>query len=727
MRTSLSGLVAGLIVLSNFSGAAASLHHSDSFERRAHHASSISKRAPDWPVHYWETKIRGVSLAGWLTLEPWITPSIFTSQENSNIVDEYTLAQYGNRDTVHKALVNHWSSFITKDDFQKIKDAGLNHVKIPIGYWAWDVSQGEPYHQGQLFYLDQAVGWARDLGLKVMITLQGLPGSQNGFDGSGQKGTVNWHENKQNVDRSSNIVKVLASWYSAQTDVVVAIESIASPAGWTGDNFMQVLRQYYLDSYGNIRYPYATASQGAIVQVIADAGMSLSSWRGFAPPASFDGVMIDTHYYSIWCPDCPSRTFDQHIAAVCQQNATLADSELWTVVGEWTLSTTDCANLQFAALGGSTFDGSAAGSSKHGDCSLMTGDGSKFSDDFKKFMRMFFEAQTSTFEANSVGWIYNTWKTESAAESSYSAGLAGGWIPSDVTQRVYPNICSGTPFVNATAPVVNVTAPSTNLTTPVVNVTSPSANLTTPVVNNATTLTRCGRVVPQDAKGVTINMRIEGKTRTVYEGSLFTTVHNFTLTTPNGVFNDLHCDGTNSGYKLPGAPYTTSISAIDDASCDAKFDWTGYLLEGIDGPSTYSMVYKSIGPADQNGQSWSAYISDVLVGDPCSSPVKEGDEVIVFVTDGITYNPYYSILKLEGGTTGTVGQPISLKITDRKSSSPAGGAIVTELDDATISGTAGSDGLVSLTFNKAGTYNVKAEKGGSVRSNRLTIVVTAAP
>ncbi|KAK7037510.1 hypothetical protein VNI00_011002 [Paramarasmius palmivorus] len=477
MRTFISGLLAGLIVLTNFSGTSATLRRSG----RAKHAA-LSKRAPDWPVHYWETKIRGVSLAGWLVLEPWITPSIFTSQDSSNIVDEYTLSQYGNRDVVQATLADHWNTFITKDDFQKIKDAGLNHVKIPIGYWAWDISQGEPYHQGQLFYLNQAVGWARDLGLKIIITLQGLPGSQNGFDGSGQKGDISWHKNKQNIDRSSNIVKTLATWYSAQTDVVVAIESIASPAGWVGDDFMNVLRQYYLDSYGNIRYPYATASQGAIVQIIPDAGLSLSSWKGFEPPGSFDGVMIDTHYYSIWCPDCPSRSYDQHIAAACQQNTSLAESELWTVVGEWTTSTTDCANLQFGPMGGSTYDGTAANSVKHGDCSTMTGDGSKFSQDYKNFMRAFFEAQTSTFEANSVGWIYNTWKSENATESSYSAGLAGGWIPSVTTDRAYPNVCSGTPLANLTT------------TLPVTNVTSPN-NTTIP--SNTTTL--CPFVCPSGA------------------------------------------------------------------------------------------------------------------------------------------------------------------------------------------------------------------------------------
>lgn len=34
-----------------------------------------------------------------------------------------------------------------------VYDYSLNHVRLPIGYWAWDVSRGEPYHQGQLPYL----------------------------------------------------------------------------------------------------------------------------------------------------------------------------------------------------------------------------------------------------------------------------------------------------------------------------------------------------------------------------------------------------------------------------------------------------------------------------------------------------------------------------------------------------------------------------------------------
>jgi len=37
------------------------------------------------------------------------------------------------------------------------RSQSLNHVRLPIGYWAWDVSHGEPYHQGQLYYLEQYV------------------------------------------------------------------------------------------------------------------------------------------------------------------------------------------------------------------------------------------------------------------------------------------------------------------------------------------------------------------------------------------------------------------------------------------------------------------------------------------------------------------------------------------------------------------------------------------
>lgn len=115
-----------------------------------------------------------MNLGGWFVLEPWITPSIFEPYAASGaVVDEYTLSQTLGQAAAQSLLEAHWNSWITEDDFQEIASMGLNHVRIPLGYWALNPLSGDPYVQGQLPILDQAIGWARSAGLKVMLDLHG--------------------------------------------------------------------------------------------------------------------------------------------------------------------------------------------------------------------------------------------------------------------------------------------------------------------------------------------------------------------------------------------------------------------------------------------------------------------------------------------------------------------------------------------------------------------------
>lgn len=51
--------------------------------------------------------------------------------------------------------------------------AGLNHVRIPIGYWSVIPRDGDPYVQGAYDKLGEALDWANGAGLKVMIDLHG--------------------------------------------------------------------------------------------------------------------------------------------------------------------------------------------------------------------------------------------------------------------------------------------------------------------------------------------------------------------------------------------------------------------------------------------------------------------------------------------------------------------------------------------------------------------------
>lgn len=113
--------------------------------------------------------VRGVNLGGWLVLEPWITPSIFEAAGNA--IDEYTLCQ--NSPDAESILQSHWSSWVTEADIQKIAGAGLNLVRIPVGYWAFEKYGNDPYVQGAAAYLEQAVGWASNAGLQVWIDLHG--------------------------------------------------------------------------------------------------------------------------------------------------------------------------------------------------------------------------------------------------------------------------------------------------------------------------------------------------------------------------------------------------------------------------------------------------------------------------------------------------------------------------------------------------------------------------
>ena len=78
-----------------------------------------------------------------------------------------------------------------------LAESGINHLRIPVGYWMFDVAPNEPFPEppkndehGQRFYLRRLVKWADEVGLKVLIDLHAAPGSQNGFDNSGRMGPI---------------------------------------------------------------------------------------------------------------------------------------------------------------------------------------------------------------------------------------------------------------------------------------------------------------------------------------------------------------------------------------------------------------------------------------------------------------------------------------------------------------------------------------------------------
>ena len=140
----------------------------------------------------------------------------------------------------------------------------VNTVEVslpaPLGSYH-GAAPGEPYIQGQLPYLDKAVDWAGSYGLKVIIDLHGVPGSQNGFDNSGKRiNYPTWHTQSGAVARTNAIIKTLASKFANDQNVVPIIAPLNEPAGFYSE-MMGTIKQYWYDSYGNVRFPYGNSQQ----------------------------------------------------------------------------------------------------------------------------------------------------------------------------------------------------------------------------------------------------------------------------------------------------------------------------------------------------------------------------------------------------------------------------------------------------------------------------------
>lgn len=81
--------------------------------------------------NYSKTPARGVNLGGWLSIEPFITPSLFNYPLSAGVVDEWTLcAHLGSQ--AASTIENHYNTFVTESTFQDIANAGLDHVRIPF-------------------------------------------------------------------------------------------------------------------------------------------------------------------------------------------------------------------------------------------------------------------------------------------------------------------------------------------------------------------------------------------------------------------------------------------------------------------------------------------------------------------------------------------------------------------------------------------------------------------
>lgn len=295
--------------------------------------------------------IKGVNLGNWLVLEKWMSPSLF---EGTAAEDEYYLPRELSKQVYEARIRVHRSEYITERDFATIRSWGMNAVRIPVPYFIFGDC---PPFLGCVEELDKAFRWAGKYGLRILIDLHTVPGSQNGFDNGGLSGVCRWAQQPESVEFTLRVLERLAERYGKREELL-GIQIVNEPnteSSWDtfniGERYKPVdekmaagsapvsfefLRKFYIEAYRRMRrfLPVEKA-------VVFHDGFDIYRWKDFMREAKFQNVILDTHQYLMMAETggC-EQSVEGYIAYIREhyEKAVEEMSQYFPVIcGEWCL------------------------------------------------------------------------------------------------------------------------------------------------------------------------------------------------------------------------------------------------------------------------------------------------------------------------------------------------------------------------------------------------------
>ncbi|PWY82680.1 exo-1,3-beta-glucanase D [Aspergillus eucalypticola CBS 122712] len=392
---------------------------------------------------YGSQPIRGVNLGGWLSIEPFIVPSLFDTYTSSEgIIDEWTLSKKLG-DSAASVIEKHYATFITEQDFADIRDAGLDHVRIQFSYWAIKTYDGDPYVPKIAWrYLLRAIEYCRKYGLRVNLDPHGIPGSQNGWNHSGRQGTIGWlngTDGELNRKRSLEIHDQLSQFFAQDR-----YKNVVTIYGLVNEPLMLSLPVEKVLNW-TVEATNLVQKNGIKAWVTAHDGfLNLAKWDKMLKTRP-NNMMLDTHQYTVFNTGEIVLNHTRRVELICESWYSMIQqinitSTGWgpTICGEWSQADTDCAQYVNNVGRGTRWEGTFSltdstqycPTASEGTCSCTQANAvpGVYSEGYKTFLQTYAEAQMSAFET-AMGWFYWTWATESAAQWSYRTAWKNGYMP----------------------------------------------------------------------------------------------------------------------------------------------------------------------------------------------------------------------------------------------------------------------------------------------------------
>jgi len=218
------------------------------------------------------------------------------------------------------------------------------------------------------------------------------------------------------------------------------------------------------------------------------------------------------------------------------------------------------------------------------------------------------------------------------------------------------------------------------------------------------TLVALALPVAATAAPTAVDVRVEGRTATIYSGSVITDGKVVNPTTGGSHL----CDGTNFGANPTPGP--TPTTALDDAAIKGGFTWGASWF----GPSfpDYAIDRVATESATET-EFWGVFVNGIApdVGG-CQTLLKAGDEAL-WAFDAFSKT---GALALSAPVATHVDEPVVVRATTVAGGVPVAGA--------SVGGQAtGADGSATLTFSEPGVYVLKADKPDLVRSREARVCV----
>ncbi|MCL2276741.1 MAG: cellulase family glycosylhydrolase [Treponema sp.] len=197
-----------------------------------------------------EVILRGLNLGGWMIQESWMCPVTGHDRGWANLDTINAMEDRGfTKDQIQELFDTYQDNWITEDDFDFFKTAGVNSVRLPFWYrnfmsddkGAWiggdDGSGTETVNPG-FKRLDWAIAMAKERGIYIILDLHGAIGGQSMDHCCGTLGKNELYTNAEYEQATVDLWLAIVKRYKNE-NTVAAYDLLNEPqnnGGYEGEN-----------------------------------------------------------------------------------------------------------------------------------------------------------------------------------------------------------------------------------------------------------------------------------------------------------------------------------------------------------------------------------------------------------------------------------------------------------------------------------------------------------